>query len=128
MALFSARGGCCFSSFVICSGCAWSVLPLVLAEGVFADFVGGSLAEAGHARSKEPEGTRTKEASAGLRHAHAWIEVQSRDLDAESGQAWPSPCPTAVQPFCARSLAFTFRPLGLNGSGEDSDSLDTSSE
>ena len=43
-------------------------------------------------------------------------------------KAWPSPCPTAVQPFCARSLAFTFRPLGLNGSEEDSDSLDTSSE
>ena len=56
MALSSDRGGCCFSSFVICSGCAWSVLPLVLVESVFADFVGGSLAEAGHARSKEPEG------------------------------------------------------------------------
>ena len=56
MALFSDWGGCCFSSFVICSGCAWSVLRLVLVEGVFADFVGGSLAEAGHARSKEPEG------------------------------------------------------------------------
>ena len=47
------RFGCCF---VICSGCALSVPPLVLVEGVFADFVGGSLAEAGHARSKEPEG------------------------------------------------------------------------
>ena len=57
MELFSARGGCCFLSFVICSGCAWSVLPLVLVEGVFADFVGGFLAEAGHPRSKEPEGT-----------------------------------------------------------------------
>ena len=57
MAFFSDRGGCCFSSFVICSGCAWSVLPLVLVEGVFADSGGGSLAEAGHARSKEPEGT-----------------------------------------------------------------------
>ena len=88
MAFFSDRGGCCFSSFVICSGCAWSVLPLVLVESVFADFVGGSLAEAGHARSKEPEGIWTKEASAGLRHAHAWIEVQSRDLDAESGQGF----------------------------------------
>ena len=53
MVFFSDRGGCCF---VICSGCAWSVLPLVLVESVFADFVGGSLAEAGHARSKEPEG------------------------------------------------------------------------
>jgi hypothetical protein len=42
--------------------------------------------------------------------------------------AWPSPCPTAVQPFCARNLAFPFRPLGLNGGEEDSDSLDTSSE
>jgi len=39
-----------------------------------------------------------------------------------------SPCPTAMQPFCARSLAFPFRPLGLNGGEEDSDSLDTSSE
>ena len=56
MVFFSDRGGCRFSSFVICSGCAWSVLPLVLVESVFADFVGGSLAEAGHARSKEPEG------------------------------------------------------------------------
>ena len=43
-------------------------------------------------------------------------------------KAWPSPCPTAVQPFCARNLAFPFRPLGLNGGEEDSDSLDTSSE
>ena len=34
-----------------------SKLFLVLLENVFADFVGGSLAEAGHARSKEPEGT-----------------------------------------------------------------------
>ena len=56
MALFSDRGGCCFSSFVICSGCAWSVLPLVLVEGIFAEFAGGYLPEAGHARSKEPEG------------------------------------------------------------------------
>ena len=56
MALFPDWGGCWVSSFVICSGCAWSVLRLVLVEGVFADFVGGSLAEAGHARSKEPEG------------------------------------------------------------------------
>ena len=95
MALSSDRGGCCFSSFVICSGCAWSVLPLVLVEGVFADSGGGSLAEAGHARSKEPEGTRTKEASAGLRHAHAWIEVQSRDLDAESGHGLAKPLPNS---------------------------------
>ena len=43
-------------------------------------------------------------------------------------KAWPSPCPTAVQPFCARNLAFPFRLLGLNGGEEDSDSLDTSSE
>ena len=57
MALSSDRGGCCFSPLVICSGCAWSVPPLVLVEGVFADSGGGSLAEAGHARSKEPEGT-----------------------------------------------------------------------
>ena len=42
--------------------------------------------------------------------------------------AWPSPCPTAVQPFCARNLASPFRPLGFNGGGEDSDSLDTSGE
>ena len=43
-------------------------------------------------------------------------------------KAWPSPCPTAVQPFCARNLAFPFRPLGLNGGEEDFDSLDTSRE
>ena len=42
--------------------------------------------------------------------------------------AWPSPCPTAVQPFCARNLASPFRPLGFNGGEEDSDSLDTSGE
>ena len=65
----------------------------MLVEGVLSDSGGGSLAEAGHARSKEPEGIRTKEASAGLRHAHAWIEVQSRDLDAESGQGLAKPLP-----------------------------------
>ena len=43
-------------------------------------------------------------------------------------KAWPSPCPTAVQPFCARILAFPFRPLCLNGGEEGSASLDTSSE
>ena len=43
-------------------------------------------------------------------------------------KAWPNPCPTAVQPICARNLAFPFRLLGLNGGEEDSDSLDTSSE
>ena len=43
-------------------------------------------------------------------------------------KAWPSPCPTAVQPFCARNLASQIRPLGLNGGEEDSDSLDASSE
>ena len=43
-------------------------------------------------------------------------------------KAWPSPCPTAVQPFSTRNLACPFRPLGLNGGEEDSDSLDTSSE
>ena len=57
MALSSHQGGCCFSSFVICSGCAWPVLPLVLVEDVHTDFVGGSLAEAGHARSEEPKRT-----------------------------------------------------------------------
>ena len=67
----------------------------MLVGGVFADFVGGSLAEAGHARSKEPEGIGTKETSAGLRHAHAWIEVQSRDSDAESGQRLAKPLPNS---------------------------------
>ena len=43
-------------------------------------------------------------------------------------KAWRSPCPTAVQPLCARSLAFPFRLLGLNGGEENSDSLDTSGE
>ena len=43
-------------------------------------------------------------------------------------KAWPSPCPAAIQPFCAQNLEFPFRPLGLNGGEEDSDSLDTSSE
>ena len=55
MALSSDQGGCCFSSFVIRSGCAWPVPPLFLVEGVLADFFGGSLAEAGHARSEEPK-------------------------------------------------------------------------
>ena len=57
MAPSSDQGGCCFSSFVICSGCAWPVLPLLLVEGVLADFVDGSLAEAGHARTEEPKTT-----------------------------------------------------------------------
>ena len=57
MALSSDQGGCCFSSFVIYSGCAWPVLPLLLVEGVLTDFVGGSLAEAGHARPEEPKRT-----------------------------------------------------------------------
>ena len=43
-------------------------------------------------------------------------------------KTWPRPCPLAVQAFCALSLAFPFRPLGFNGGGEDSDSLDTSGE
>ena len=42
--------------------------------------------------------------------------------------AWPSPCPPAVQPFCARNFTSPFRPLGFNGGGKDSDSLDTSGE
>ena len=54
MAFSSDREGCCFLSFVIYSGCVWPVLPLLLVEGVLTDFVGGSLAEAGHARSEEP--------------------------------------------------------------------------
>ena len=57
MVLSSDQGGCCFSSFVICSGCAWPVLPLLLVEGVLTDFVGGSLAEAGHGGSEEPKRT-----------------------------------------------------------------------
>ena len=51
MAFSFDQGGCCFPSFVICSGCAWPVLPLLLVEGVLTDFVGGSLAGAGHAES-----------------------------------------------------------------------------
>ena len=43
------------SRLVIYSGCAWPVLPLLLVEGVLTNFVGGSLAEAGHARSEEPK-------------------------------------------------------------------------
>ena len=57
MALSSDQGGYCFPSFVTCSGCAWPVLPLLLVGGVLTDFVGGSLAEAGHARSEEPKRT-----------------------------------------------------------------------
>ena len=36
-----------------------------------------------------------QEASAGLRHAHAWIEVQSRDSDAENGQGLAKPLPNS---------------------------------
>ena len=43
-------------------------------------------------------------------------------------KAWPRPCPSAVQVPCALNLAFPFRPLGINGGGEDSDSLGTSGE
>ena len=43
-------------------------------------------------------------------------------------KAWPMPCPSAVQVPCALNLAFPLRPLGFNGAGEDSDSLDTSGE
>ena len=43
-------------------------------------------------------------------------------------KAWPRPCPSAVQVPCALNLAFPLRPLGFNGGGEDSDSLDTSGE
>ena len=57
MVFFPDLGGCCFSSFVISSGCAWPALPLLLVEGVLTDFVGGPLAEAGHARSEEPKRT-----------------------------------------------------------------------
>ena len=86
MSLVFDQVGCCFSSFVIYSGCAWPVPPLLLVEGVLTDFLGGSLVEAGHARPEEPRKTLTKEASTGPRQAHAWIEVQNRDLDAEGGQ------------------------------------------
>ena len=44
------------------------------------------------------------------------------------GQAWPWPCPSAAQVPCALHSAFPLRPLGFNGGGEDSDSLDTSGE
>ena len=43
-------------------------------------------------------------------------------------KAWPRPCPSAAQVPCALNLAFPLRPLGFNGDGEDSDSLDTSGE
>ena len=43
-------------------------------------------------------------------------------------KAWPRPCPSAVQVSCALNLAFPLQPLGFNGGGEDSDSLDTSGE
>ena len=43
-------------------------------------------------------------------------------------KAWPRPCPSAVQVPCALNLAFLLQPLGFNGGGEDSDSLDTSGE
>ena len=43
-------------------------------------------------------------------------------------KAWPRPCPSAVQVPCALNLAFPSRPLGFNGGGEDSDSLDASGE
>ena len=43
-------------------------------------------------------------------------------------KAWPRPCPSAAQVPCALNLAFPLRPLGFNGGGEDSDSLDTSGE
>ena len=37
-----------------------------------------------------------KEASAGLRHAHAWIEFQSRDSDAEGGQGLAKTLPNST--------------------------------
>ena len=43
-------------------------------------------------------------------------------------KAWPRPCPSAVRVPRALNLAFSLRPLGFNGGGEDSDSLDTSGE
>ena len=43
-------------------------------------------------------------------------------------KAWPRPYPLAVQASCTLNLEFPFRPLGFNGGGEDSDSLDTSGE
>ena len=43
-------------------------------------------------------------------------------------KAWLRPCPSAVQVPCALNLAFPLRPLGFNGGGEDSDSLDTPGE
>ena len=43
-------------------------------------------------------------------------------------KAWPRPCPSAVQVPCALNLAYLLGPLGFNGGGEDSDSLDTSGE
>ena len=75
------------SRLVIYSGCAWPVLPLLLVEGVLADFVGGSLAEAGHARIWQLKRLNKRCEYTGPPQAHAWTEAHNRDLDAEDGQS-----------------------------------------
>ena len=56
------------------------------------------------------------------------LRLRTEILDAEGGQSLKRPCPSALQVPCALNLAFPLRPLGFNGGGEDSDSLDTSGE
>ena len=113
MAFFSDRGGCCFSSFVICSGCGWPIPPLLLVEGMLTDFVGGSLAEPGHARSEEPgEAEQRRQVLDHAKHMPG-LRFRAQIWMLRVAKAWPRPCPSAVQASCALDLAFPFRPLGL---------------
>ena len=128
MALSSDQGGCCFSSFVICSGCAWPIPPLLLVEGRLTDFVGGSLAEPGHARSEEPgEAEQRRQVLDHAKHMPG-LRFRAQIWMLRVAKAWPRPCALAVHVSCALNLAFSFRPLGLNDGEEDPDSLDACGE
>ena len=56
------------------------------------------------------------------------LRLRTEILNAEGGQSLAKACPSAAQVPCALNLAFPLRPLGFNGGGEDSDSLDNSGE
>ena len=108
MALSSDQGGCCFSSFVICSGCAWPIPPVLLVKGMLTDFVGGSLAEPGHARSEEPG--KPEQRRQVLDHAKHMpgLRLRTEILDAEGGQSLAKALPLSSSGALRTELGFPF--------------------
>ena len=75
-------------------------------------------------------GLKTEQRRRVLDHARRMpgLRLRTEILDAEGGQSLAEALPLSSSVPCALNLAFPFRPLGFDGGGEDSDSLDTSGE